>query len=114
MTYYYAFIEGSKLIFRYFFNFFKKLFVIVFIYGLSSCIPILAALAVCWVLSVIPGIDTKTTSLVFKIIVTAGQIIPLSIYLYVAENELTKTKEDAPELCFSFCAAYITYVWTCL
>lgn len=114
MKYYFAFREGLKLIFRYFFNFIKKLYVIVFIYGLSSCIPLLAALPIVWVLSVIPGIDSKITSLVFKIIITAGQIIPLSIYLYIAENELAETKEDAPELCFACCAAIITCIWTCL
>lgn len=114
MEYYFAFKEGLKLILRYFFNFIKKLFVIVFIYGLSMVIPLLAALLIFWVLSVIPGIDSKITSLVFKIIITAGQIIPLSIYLSIAEDELAQTKEDAPELCFAFCAAIITWIWTCL
>ena len=114
MKYYFAFREGLKLILRYFFNFIKKLYVIVFIYGLSLCVPLFAALLIGWVLSVIPGIDSNITSPIFKIIITAGQIIPLSIYLYIAKNELAETKEDSPELCFACCAAIITWIWTCL
>ena len=114
MEYYYAFKDGLKLIFRYFVSFAKKLFVISFLYGFPMVIPISVALLISWGLSAIPGIEPKIASLIFKIIVTAGQIIPLSIYLYVAENELTQTNEDAPELCFAFCAAVIMCIWTCL
>ena len=114
MEYYYAFKDGLKLIFRNFVSFIKRLFVIAFLYGLAMVIPMSVALLTLWGLSNIPGIDPKTASLIFKIIATAGQIIPLSIYLSIAENELTKTNEDAPELCFAFCAAVITWIWACL
>ena len=114
MEYYYAFKEGLKLIFRNLVSFVKKLYVIAFLYGLPMIIPMSIALLILWGLSNIPGIDPSVALLIFKIIATAGQIIPLSIYLYVAENELTQTNEDAPELCFAFCAAVITWIWTCL
>lgn len=114
MEYYYAFREGLKLIFRNFVCFVKKLYVIAFLYGLPMIIPVSVALLILWGLSNIPGIDSNVASLVFKIILTAGQIIPLSIYLYISENELKQTDEDAPELCFAFCAAVITWIWACL
>jgi len=114
MEYFYAFKDGLKLLFRNFVSFLKRLCVIIFFYGLPMCIPMIAALLIIWVLSLIPGIDNGIISLVFKIVATAGQIIPLSIYLYVAENELKKTQENAPELCFAFCATVITLIWTCL
>ena len=113
MKYYYAFKDGLKLIFRNFVSFAKKLYVIVFLYGLPMIIPISVSLLILWGLTSIPGINPKVATLIFKIIATAGQIIPLSIYLYVAENELTQTSEDAPELCFAFCAAVITWIWIC-
>lgn len=114
MKYYYAFKEGLRLIFRNFISFFKKMYVLSFVYGLALTIPTLIALPILLGLSIIPGIDITVSSLIFKIVFTAGQIIPLSIYLYVAENELTQTNEDAPELCFALCAAVITWIWTCL
>jgi hypothetical protein len=114
MEYYYAFKKGLKLIFRNFVSFVKKLFVVAFLYGLPMIIPLSVAVLMRWGLSSIPGIDPYVASLICKIIATAGQIIPLSIYLYVAENELIITNEDAPELCFAFCAAVITLIWTCL
>lgn len=113
MDYYYAFKDGLKLIFRNFCSFVKKLGGIVFLYGLPMIIPMSVALLISWGLSIIPGIDPEVASLVFKILATAGQIIPLSIYLYVAENELTQTNEGAPELCFAICTAVITWIWTC-
>ena len=113
MEYYYAFKEGLKLIFRNFVSFIKKLYVIVFFYGLPMGIPMSVALLILWGLSNIPAIDPSVASLIFKIIATVGQIIPLSIYLYIAETELIRTNEEAPELCFAFCAAVITWIWTC-
>lgn len=113
MIYYSAFKKGLKLILRNFFSFLKKLYVILFFYGIAMIIPIGVALLILWGLSIIPGIPPAAPRLVFKIIATAGQVIPLSIYLYVAENELKQTQEDAPELCFAFCAAVITWIWTC-
>lgn len=114
MEYFYAFLGGFKLIFRDFIKFIKKLLLILFLYGLPMVIPMSVAALILWGLSNIPGIDPKVALLICKIIATAGQIIPLSIYLYVAENELTQTNEDAPELCFAFCAAVITWIWACL
>ena len=113
MEYYYAFREGLKLIFRNFVGFVKKLCVIAFFYGLPMIIPVSVALLILWGLSNIPGIDSNVASLIFKIILTVGQIIPLSIYLYIAETELIRTNEEAPELCFALCAAVITWIWTC-
>ena len=113
MNYYTAFKKGLKLILRNFFSFLKKLFVILFFYGIAMIIPISVALLILWGLSIIPGIPPAVPRLIFKIIATIGQVIPLSIYLYVAENELKKTHEDATELSFAFCAAVITWIWTC-
>jgi hypothetical protein len=112
MEYYNAFKNGLKLIFRNLVSFAKKLYVIAFAYGFSLVIPISVALLVMLGLSLIPGIDSNVPLLIFKILATAGQIIPLSIYLYISENELKQTNEDAPELCFAFCAAVITWIWT--
>ncbi len=116
MDYYYAFKEGLKLILRYFGRFIKKLGVIVFVYGLSMGIPIIFSLLLSWVLSLIPGISTDIKGMIIKIVLTAGQIVPLSIYLYCSENDsdLKEANEDAPELCFACCAAVITWIWTCL
>ena len=33
---------------------------------------------------------------------------------HAAEDGLSKTDEDSPELCFAFCAAVITWVWAAL
>lgn len=114
MDYFYAFKEGLRLILRYLWSFIKKLSVIAFLYGLPMVIPCIVSLLLLWVLSLIPGISTDIELIIFKIIFTVGQIIPLSIYLYCSENELKEANEDAPELCFACCAAIITWVWACL
>lgn len=113
MMHLYAFIEGLKLLPKYLLKFLKKLYCILFIYGFTMAIPLLVAAPIGWLLSIIPGVGSAAW-IVFKIIFTVGQIIPLSIYLHVAEDELQKTDEDAPELCFAFCAAVITLVWVAL
>ena len=114
MFYYSAFKNGLKLIIYKFSEFIKKLSVIAFLYGLLMIIPISVSLLIFWGVSHIPGITPAISRHVFKIIATAGQIIPVSIYLYVSENELKQTNEGSPELCFAFCATVITLIWTCI
>ena len=110
MDYYFAFIDGLKLLPRYLFNFLKKLIGVSFVYGIAMGIPLIFSLLIFWLLSIIPGIDLNAAGLVFKIIASVGQIIPLSIYLSTAED-LAKTQEDAPELCFAVCVTVIMWIW---
>lgn len=114
MEYYFAFLGGLKLIPRYLFDFVKKFVVLTFFYGITMGIPLIFSLLIFWLLSIIPGISLNAAGLVYKIIATVGQIIPLSINLYLAENQLAKTKENSPELCFAFCAATIAWIWIVL
>lgn len=109
--YYFAFCEGLKLIPRHLANFLKKMGCIIFIYGIAMAIPLLVAAPIGWLLTLI---SRDVAWIVFKIIFTVGQIIPVSIYLHAAEDGLSKTDEDSPELCFAFCAAVITWVWVAL
>ena len=109
--YYNAFKNGLKLIWRGLFNFLKKLGLVIFFYGFPMFIPMVVALLLLWILSSISAIDQNVAVFVFKIVATMGQIIPLSIYLDAAENELKQTDEVSSELGFAFCAAVIAFIW---
>jgi hypothetical protein len=109
MDYYFAFIDGLKLLPRYLFNFLKKLVGVSFLYGITMGIPVIVAGLIGWLLSLIPGISPNAAGLVFKIIASVGQIIPLSMYLSTVED-LAKTQEDAPELCFAVCVTVIMWI----
>ena len=91
-------------------NFAKKLAVNAAFYIVGVSVPLLVALPVLYIV----GVTTHNHSaalLVFKIIFTIGQIIPLSVSLYISEWELTNTNENSSELCFAVCATVIAYVW---
>ncbi len=109
--YYDAFKKGLKLIWRGLFNFLKKLALVIFFYGVPMIVPMLISLLLLWLLSSISTIDQAVAVLVFKIVATVGQIIPLSIYLGIAENEVKYSDEFSAELGFAFCAAVIAFIW---
>ncbi len=110
MEWFYAFKEGLSLIFPEFFSFFKKMLAVLVLYAISATIPFTIVVLIVWLLGA-AGIDPKVASLVFKILATIGQIIPLSIYLSESEKQLKQTNEDAPELCFALCTAVIIWLW---
>lgn len=105
-----AFKEGLKEIPSCLFRFIKKLYPIAFIYGLYCSIPLIIALIVTLLVKTISG-NTDATVLVYKILSTIGQIIPLSISLYISERELIETDEDSAEICLTLCALVIAALW---
>lgn len=105
-----AFQKGLKEIPSCLFNFIKKIFANGWIYVIISSIPLLAALIAMYIAEALTH-NHSTASLVFKIVATVGQIIPLSMSLYMSEWELIDTNENSSEICFTICAAVIAYIW---
>lgn len=90
------------------FSFVKKLFVTLWVYAYISLIPMFIAFVVWYLVSTFAP---NAANIVFKILATIGQIIPLSFSLYVSEWELIETDEDSAELCFAICALAIAALW---
>ena len=90
------------------FRFIKKLFVILWFYAYMSIIPLAIAFVVMYF---VKTFAPNAAVIVFKILATIGQIIPLSFSLYSSEYELVHTDEDSAELCFAICAVVITALW---
>lgn len=105
-----AFKKGLKEIPSCLFNFIKKLFVNGWFYAFVSVIPITIALVAMLLVKTITG-NADAADLVFKILATIGQIIPLSMSLYISEWELTDTNENSSEMCFTICALVIAVLW---
>jgi putative Mn2+ efflux pump MntP len=107
--YFEIFKKGLKEIPSCLFSFIKKLFPNAWFYGMFSTIPLLIAVAGMFLAKTF---TTHATSiLVFKILATIGQIIPLSTSLYLSEWELIETNEDSAEICFIICALVIAIIW---
>ena len=105
-----AFKKGLKEIPSCLFNFIKKLFANGWLYVVFSTIPLLVALIAMYLVKAFTQ-NTNAAGMVFKIMATIGQIIPLSMSLYMSEWELINTSEDSSEMCFAICAAVIAYIW---
>ena len=105
-----AFKKGLKEIPSCLFNFIKKLLVNGWFYAYFSVIPIAVALVITILVKTITG-NADAAVLVFKILATIGQIIPLSMSLYISEWELVDTNENSSEICFTICAIVIAALW---
>ena len=105
-----AFKKGLKEIPSCLFNFIKKLFANGWFYAYICVIPMTIALVVMFIVKIIIG-NADAAVLVFKILATLGQIIPLSISLYISKWELTDTNENSSEMCFTICAIVIAVLW---
>ena len=105
-----AFKKGLKEIPYCLFNFIKKLFVNSWFYGYISLIPMTIAFVVMYLVKTITG-NADAAALVFKILATIGQIIPLSFSLYISEWELTETNENSSEICFTIFTLVIAALW---
>ena len=92
------------------FRFIKKLFVNLWFYAYISLIPMLIAFVVMQLVKTFTY-NINAAGIVFKILATIGQIIPLSFLLYLSECELIDTDEDSAELCFAICALVIAALW---
>ena len=92
------------------FRFIKKLFVNLWFYSYISLIPILIAFVGMHIVEALSQ-NTNAASIVFKVLATVGQIVPLSLSLYISEEELSSTDEDSAELCFAICALVIVALW---
>ena len=92
------------------FQFIKKLLVILTFYVPISFIPMLVAFAVMQAVMTFSK-NINAAEIVFKILASVGQIIPLSFSLYLSEFELIDTDEDSAELCFAICALVIVTLW---
>ena len=92
------------------FRFIKKLLVILMFYGWISLIPMLIAFVGMQLVMTFSQ-NANVADIVFKILATIGQIIPLSFSLYLSEHELIATDEDSAELCFTICALVIVALW---
>ena len=105
-----AFKKGLKEIPSCLFNFIKKLLANGWFYFVISLIPLLISLIA---MSIVVEVthNHSAAAMVFKIISTIGQIIPLSMSLYISEWELTDTNENSSEMCFAICIAVIAYIW---
>ena len=107
--YFMIFKRGLVLIPSRLFGFIKKLFPNVWFYFMFSLIPLLIAFIAMSITEALT--HNGAAAMVFKIISTIGQIIPLSMSLYLSESELIDTDEDSAEICFTLCAAVIAYIW---
>ena len=105
-----AFKSGLKLIPSRLFRFIKKLFCCAWSYAYTSLIPMLFALGVMFIVKSFTS-NATAASIVFKILATIGQIMPLSMSLYISEWELTDTNENSSEMCFTICAIVIAVLW---
>ena len=105
-----AFKKGLKEIPSCLFTFIKKLFANAWVYAYSCVIPVAIAFVVMLLVKTISG-NADAASLVFKILATIGQIIPLSMSLYISEWELIDTNENSAEICFTICALVIAALW---
>lgn len=105
-----AFKKGLKEIPACLFNFIKKLFANGWIYAYISVIPMAIAFIVTYLVKTITG-NADAAVLVFKILATLGQIIPLSMSLYLSEWELVDTNDNSSEICFTICALVIAALW---
>lgn len=104
------FIEGIKKIPLHLGKFIKKILSTVFVYAYSSILPIAFALLVHWILS-LTDIPSEISSIIFKILSTIGQIIPLSVALYSSDEEFERTNNEFSDLCFAVCIAAIVWIW---
>ena len=105
-----TFRKGLKEIPSCLFNFIKKFFANGWFYAYFSAIPMIIALVVMLLVKTITG-NADAAVLVFKILATAGQIIPLSMSLYISEWELINSNENSSEICCTICALAITALW---
>jgi hypothetical protein len=105
-----AFKNGLKLIPSRLFRFIKKAFCSAWFYAYISVIPLIIAVAIAFLVKVITQ-NANAATIVFKILATVGQIIPLSCSLYISENELIDTDEDSAELCIAICVSVIVAIW---
>lgn len=101
---------GLGLIPSLLFRFIKKLLVALVFYAWFSLIPMLIAFGIMHLVTTFAQ-NANAASIVFKILATIGQIIPLSFSLYLSEHELIATDEDSAELCFAICASVIVAIW---
>jgi hypothetical protein len=92
------------------FSFIKKLFPNLWFYGVISTIPLVISLVAMFLVKVFTQ-SASVAALVFKILATIGQIIPLSTSLYISEWELVENNEDSSEICFMICALVIVLLW---
>lgn len=104
------FIRGLRLIPSCLFSFIKKVFPNAWIYCVISFIPLLISLLA---RSLVEAFTQNRDAgiMVFKILNTIGQIIPLSTTLYITEYELIDTDEGSAEICFTICALVIVALW---
>ena len=105
-----AFKKGLKLIPSRLFRFIKKLFCSAWFYAYTALIPMVFAFVVMFLIKTFTQ-NANAAMIVFKILATVGQIIPLSSSLYISERELIATDEDSAELCFAICAIVIAALW---
>ena len=101
---------GLKLIPSRLFRFIKKLLSVLVFYGWISLVPMLIAFIGMQLVMTFSK-NTNIANIVFKILATIGQILPLSFTLYLSEYEFIETDEDSAELCFAICALVITALW---
>lgn len=92
------------------FSFIKKLLVTLVFYAWIATIPMLIAFVGMYLVKTFFQ-NTNAASIVFKMLATAGQIIPLSFSLYLSECEFIDTDENSAELCFTICALVIAALW---
>jgi hypothetical protein len=109
-TFFEALKMGLGLIPSRLLRFIKKIFVNLWFYAYISLIPILIAFVGMYLVKTFTQ-NTNAAGIVFKILATIGQIIPLSFSLYISEYELIATDEDSAELCFAICAVVISALW---
>lgn len=107
--FYDAFIKGLDKLIPSFFSFIKKLFGLLF-YLLPAAIPTGIAFIVMWGLIYL-NVSLDISRLVMKIVFSIGQIIPLSVYLHLANNE-NHYDDYSSDLGFALCAIAIAWMWT--
>ena len=103
--------HGIKIIKQNLLNFFKKILVFVFFYSRMFVPVIIVSLATFYVLKFI-GVPTEVGSIVFKIILLVGQIIPAASYAGIITND--KNVEGSMDVCFSGIIISSLLIWYAL
>lgn len=100
--------EGMKSLLGNLWDFIKKAYVFCFLYGLFCIIPVLLALGLMFLLKIL-GVPVDICTIVMKISLIIGQIIPAAGYAGVIKDD--PKVEGSMDICFSGWIIVSILIW---
>lgn len=88
--------------------FFKKAYVFCFFYGRLCVVPVLLSLGLMWLLKTL-GVPLDTCTMVMKLVLIIGQIIPAASYAGVIKDD--PNVEGSMDVCFSGWIIISILIW---